>query len=64
VWPGWGSHASEKPALSEALNSNGIKFVGHTFPVTSVLGDKIIAANILAQDCQGALHSVKWIFWR
>jgi len=47
VWPGWG-HASENPKLPEALNKLGIKFIGPTSPVMSVLGDKI-AANILAQ---------------
>ena len=47
VWPGWG-HASENPKLPTALTELGIKFIGPTAPVMSVLGDKI-AANILAQ---------------
>jgi acetyl-CoA carboxylase/biotin carboxylase 1 len=47
VWPGWG-HASENPKLPTLLNELGIKFIGPTSPVMSVLGDKI-AANILAQ---------------
>jgi acetyl-CoA carboxylase/biotin carboxylase 1 len=57
VWPGWG-HASENPALPEALNSNGIKFIGPTSPVMSVLGDKQIAANILAQTAK--VPSIPW----
>ena len=47
MWPGWG-HASENPKLPTALTELGIKFIGPTAPVMSVLGDKI-AANILAQ---------------
>jgi acetyl-CoA carboxylase/biotin carboxylase 1 len=47
VWPGWG-HASENPKLPATLDEMGIKFIGPTSPVMSVLGDKI-AANILAQ---------------
>lgn len=47
VWPGWG-HASENPNLPATLHAMGIKFIGPTAPVMSVLGDKI-AANILAQ---------------
>ena len=47
VWPGWG-HASENPKLPDELSKLGIKFIGPTSPVMSVLGDKI-AANILAQ---------------
>ena len=56
VWPGWG-HASEKPELPEALNANGIKFIGPPAPVMSVLGDKI-AANILAQTAK--VPSIPW----
>ena len=56
VWPGWG-HASEKPELPEALTANGIKFIGPTAPVMSVLGDKI-AANILAQTAN--VPSIPW----
>ena len=56
VWPGWG-HASEKPELPEALAANGIKFIGPTAPVMSVLGDKI-AANILAQTAK--VPSIPW----
>jgi acetyl-CoA carboxylase/biotin carboxylase 1 len=56
VWPGWG-HASENPKLPEALNANGIKFIGPTAPVMSVLGDKI-AANILAQTAK--VPSIPW----
>jgi acetyl-CoA carboxylase/biotin carboxylase 1 len=56
VWPGWG-HASEKPELPEALAANGIKFIGPTAPVMSVLGDKI-AANILAQTAE--VPSIPW----
>jgi acetyl-CoA carboxylase/biotin carboxylase 1 len=56
VWPGWG-HASEKPELPEALLAKGIRFIGPTAPVMSVLGDKI-AANILAQTAQ--VPSIPW----
>jgi acetyl-CoA carboxylase/biotin carboxylase 1 len=56
VWPGWG-HASEKPALPETLKKMGIKFIGPTAPVMSVLGDKI-AANILAQTAN--VPSIPW----
>ncbi len=56
VWPGWG-HASEKPELPESLAKNGIKFIGPTAPVMSVLGDKI-AANILAQTAN--VPSIPW----
>ena len=56
VWPGWG-HASEKPELPEALSAKGIKFIGPTAPVMSVLGDKI-AANILAQTAN--VPSIPW----
>jgi biotin carboxylase len=50
VWPGWG-HASENPKLPNTLKSKGIKFIGPTGPVMSVLGDKI-GANILAQTAK------------
>lgn len=56
VWPGWG-HASEKPELPTALSKHGIKFIGPTAPVMSVLGDKI-AANILAQTAK--VPSIPW----
>jgi acetyl-CoA carboxylase/biotin carboxylase 1 len=56
VWPGWG-HASENPKLPDALNANGIVFIGPTAPVMSVLGDKI-AANILAQTAK--VPSIPW----
>ena len=56
VWPGWG-HASEKPLLPETLTKLGIKFIGPTAPVMSVLGDKI-AANILAQTAK--VPSIPW----
>ena len=56
VWPGWG-HASEKPELPESLAAKGIKFIGPTAPVMSVLGDKI-AANILAQTAK--VPSIPW----
>ena len=56
VWPGWG-HASEKPELPEALEAIGVKFIGPTAPVMSVLGDKI-AANILAQTAK--VPSIPW----
>jgi acetyl-CoA carboxylase/biotin carboxylase 1 len=56
VWPGWG-HASEKPALPNTLAEMGIKFIGPTAPVMSVLGDKI-AANILAQTAK--VPSIPW----
>jgi len=56
VWPGWG-HASENPALPTALTEMGIKFIGPTAPVMSVLGDKI-AANILAQTAK--VPSIPW----
>lgn len=56
VWPGWG-HASEKPLLPETCEQLGIKFIGPTAPVMSVLGDKI-AANILAQTAK--VPSIPW----
>ena len=56
VWPGWG-HASENPKLPSTLDSMGIKFIGPTGPVMSVLGDKI-AANILAQTAK--VPSIPW----
>ena len=56
VWPGWG-HASEKPLLPETCIKLGIKFIGPTAPVMSVLGDKI-AANILAQTAN--VPSIPW----
>eukprot|EP00534_Pseudo-nitzschia_fraudulenta_P008502 CAMPEP_0201147778 /NCGR_PEP_ID=MMETSP0851-20130426/9292_1 /ASSEMBLY_ACC=CAM_ASM_000631 /TAXON_ID=183588 /ORGANISM="Pseudo-nitzschia fraudulenta, Strain WWA7" /LENGTH=2078 /DNA_ID=CAMNT_0047423721 /DNA_START=36 /DNA_END=6272 /DNA_ORIENTATION=- len=56
VWPGWG-HASENPELPTNLAKNGIKFIGPTAPVMSVLGDKI-AANILAQTAK--VPSIPW----
>jgi len=56
VWPGWG-HASENPKLPNTLTSMGIKFIGPTGPVMSVLGDKI-AANILAQTAE--VPSIPW----
>ena len=56
VWPGWG-HASENPKLPDTLNTMGIKFIGPTGPVMSVLGDKI-AANILAQTAK--VPSIPW----
>lgn len=56
VWPGWG-HASENPRLPDTLNKMGIKFIGPTSPVMSVLGDKI-AANILAQTAK--VPSIPW----
>jgi len=40
VWPGWG-HASENPRLPNTLKQLGIKFIGPTGPVMSVLGDKV-----------------------
>mgnify|MGYP005845589223 CR=1 FL=1 len=56
VWPGWG-HASENPNLPKTLAAKGIKFIGPTSPVMSVLGDKI-AANILAQTAK--VPSIPW----
>ena len=56
VWPGWG-HASENPKLPDTLKAMGIKFIGPTAPVMSVLGDKI-AANILAQTAK--VPSIPW----
>jgi len=56
VWPGWG-HASENPKLPNTLDEMGIKFIGPTGPVMSVLGDKI-AANILAQTAK--VPSIPW----
>jgi len=56
VWPGWG-HASENPKLPATLADLGIKFIGPTSPVMSVLGDKI-AANILAQTAK--VPSIPW----
>jgi hypothetical protein len=52
----WG-HASENPKLPNTLKSKGIKFIGPTGPVMSVLGDKI-AANILAQTAK--VPSIPW----
>ena len=56
MWPGWG-HASENPKLPNTLKEMGIKFIGPTGPVMSVLGDKI-AANILAQTAK--VPSIPW----
>ena len=56
VWPGWG-HASENPRLPNTLDANGIKFIGPSGNVMSVLGDKI-AANILAQTAK--VPSIPW----
>lgn len=56
VWPGWG-HASENPKLPNKLKEYGIKFIGPSGPVMSVLGDKI-AANILAQTAD--VPSIPW----
>lgn len=56
VWPGWG-HASENPNLPRTLTEMGIKFIGPTAPVMSVLGDKI-GANILAQTAD--MPSAPW----
>jgi len=56
VWPGWG-HASENPKLPQTLTDMGIKFIGPTAPVMSVLGDKI-GANILAQTAK--VPSIPW----
>jgi acetyl-CoA carboxylase / biotin carboxylase 1 len=56
VWPGWG-HASENPKLPSTLTEMGIKFIGPTAPVMSVLGDKI-GANILAQTAK--VPSIPW----
>ena len=56
VWPGWG-HASENPKLPDTLKQHGIKFIGPTGVVMSVLGDKI-AANILAQTAK--VPSIPW----
>jgi acetyl-CoA carboxylase/biotin carboxylase 1 len=56
VWPGWG-HASENPKLPDTLAKMGIKFIGPTGPVMSVLGDKI-GANILAQTAK--VPSIPW----
>lgn len=56
VWPGWG-HASENPDLPRTLTEMGIKFIGPTAPVMSVLGDKI-CANILAQTAK--VPSIPW----
>lgn len=56
MWPGWG-HASENPQLPTRLTAEGIKFIGPTAPVMSVLGDKI-AANILAQTAK--VPSIPW----
>jgi len=56
VWPGWG-HASENPTLPQTLTDMGIKFIGPTAPVMSVLGDKI-GANILAQTAK--VPSIPW----
>jgi acetyl-CoA carboxylase/biotin carboxylase 1 len=56
VWPGWG-HASENPKLPATLTNLGIKFIGPTAPVMSVLGDKI-GANILAQTAK--VPSIPW----
>ena len=46
----WG-HASENPKLPNTFDEMGIKFIGPTGPIMSVLGDKI-AANILTQTAK------------
>ena len=56
VWPGWG-HASEKPLLPATCDKLGIRFIGPSAPVMSVLGDKI-AAHILAQTAN--VPSIPW----
>ena len=56
IYYSWG-HASENPRLPNTLKQKGIKFIGPTGPVMSVLGDKI-AANILAQTAK--VPSIPW----
>lgn len=45
VWPGWG-HASENPELPDALNANGIVFLGPPSSSMNALGDKVGSALI------------------
>eukprot|EP00949_MAST-11_sp_MAST-11-sp1_P001689 g1689.t1 len=47
-WPGWG-HASENPALVEALTAAGVVFVGPPATPMRLLGDKI-GSTIIAQS--------------
>jgi len=56
VWPGWG-HASENPALPQALEANGITFVGPTDKAMFLLGDKI-ASTIIAESA--GVPCVSW----
>ena len=54
--PGWG-HASENPALPQALEANGITFVGPTDKAMFLLGDKI-ASTIIAESA--GVPCVSW----
>ncbi|KAL0352310.1 UNVERIFIED_CONTAM: Acetyl-CoA carboxylase 1 [Sesamum calycinum] len=47
VWPGWG-HASENPALPDALGAKGIVFLGPPAASMAALGDKI-GSSLIAQ---------------
>lgn len=48
VWPGWG-HASENPALPEALKAKGIVWIGPSPEAMMALGDKI-GSTLIAQS--------------
>ena len=50
VWPGWG-FVAEDPVFAERLTSEGIRFLGPSADVLSVLGDKI-AAKRLAESAK------------
>ncbi|EOY16076.1 Acetyl-CoA carboxylase 1 isoform 2 [Theobroma cacao] len=50
VWPGWG-HASESPALPDALNAKGIIFLGPPAVSMAALGDKI-GSSLIAQAAE------------
>lgn len=56
VWAGWG-HASENPALPNALRKRNIAFLGPPAEPMAALGDKI-ASTIVAQDA--AVPCLPW----
>ncbi len=48
VWPGWG-HASENPALPDALAERGVIWIGPPSSAMRALGDKI-GSTLIAQS--------------
>uniref|UniRef100_A0A915CZQ3 biotin carboxylase n=1 Tax=Ditylenchus dipsaci TaxID=166011 RepID=A0A915CZQ3_9BILA len=56
VWAGWG-HASENPALPNALDKHGIVFIGPPGKAMFALGDKI-ASTIIAQTVN--IPTIEW----